>query len=299
MGAWSTIASVPLNALLVVGAGSVVGFLAGLFGVGASCLLAPALAMAGMPAVVAVVNDGNEAVAASLSGLLAHKKVGHVDWKLGALIVTGGLGGVVVGNGLAPYVAYGICQLVLRLGYFVMMLAAGGMMIQESLRAMAGRGAGTRGKGPRWLARLPGKTGFPVSGVEFPGYALVALGFLVGLLSALMGVGAGFLMLPVLIYLVGVPTAVAVGTNLVMAFFTSLPALVAQPWTNGTVDLLAVLAMLVSSAAAAQVGASVCACLKMEKLRFIYALVIIGMVALLLRDLLLPPAGLIMVAGGP
>jgi len=286
------IAGVHLSMYLILGLGCLVGFLSGLFGVGGGFIMTPLLMMLGVPPAVAAASDNNQIVGASVSGALGHARLGNVDWKLGLLLVAGGLTGGWLGTQLVHQLrAVGNYNYAVQVIYIVMLLLVGCYMFNESVRAVFQKeGAGKGKAGTPLLGRLPGLVSFQAAGIEASVYGLVGLGLLVGLLAALLGVGGGFIMLPVLIYLIGVPTAVAVGTSLVTVLFTCVEVTFMHSVVNHSVDLLLALVLLLGSSVGAQIGVRVCRLLKGEQLRAIFALIVLATMGKMARDLLVPGA---------
>lgn len=299
------IANMNMPILMVLGLGGVVGFLSGLFGVGGGFLLTPLLIMAGVPPAVATASDTNQIVAASVSGTLAHSRNGNVDFKLGTIILVGGLIGGTFGTDMVRYLrSLGNFDFVVKLAYVVMLFCVGIFMFQESLRALRCKKAGKAAEKqaacstPRFATRLPLRIYFPVSGIECSVVALVALGFLIGILAALMGVGGGFIMLPVMIYLLGIPTLKAVGTSIFTVVFTAINVTLAQATVNGTVDVVLAVLLLIGSSLGAQFGAKISRRLAGEQLRVAFSAIVLAVMAKMLYQLVTKPASLFVIGGG-
>ncbi len=304
MSIFLPVAGVQLSAYLLLGLGGMVGLLSGLFGVGGGFLLTPLLMMVGVPPAVAAASDTNQIVAASVSGTLAHGRNGNVDFKLGLIMIVGGLLGGTVGTGLVHLLRQlGNFDLVIKIVYVLMLLGVGTFMFVESFQALRKKEApqgeeAAASKQPGLFGRLPLKVYFSVSEVECSLIALLGLGFLIGILAALMGVGGGFIMLPVMIYLLRIPTLKAVGTSLFTVLFTAINVTMAQTLVNQTVDLLLALFLLIGSAVGAQVGTRLGRLLKAEQLRIIFSLIVLGVMVKMVHDLLVVPASLIGLGGG-
>lgn len=303
MDVFLPIANMNLSIMLVLGLGGVVGFLSGLFGVGGGFLLSPALMMAGVPPAVATASDTNQIVAASVSGTVAHSRAGNVDFKLGAIILVGGLVGGTLGTDVVRYLrALGNFDFVVKMAYVVMLLAVGALMLRESLAALRKKGQRPGGPKPsraRELAnRLPWRMHFPTSGIECSAPALVLLGFIIGVLAALMGVGGGFIMLPVMIYVLGIPTLKAVGTSVFTVVFTAVNVTMAQATVNGTVDIVLAVLLLVGSAVGAQFGALISRRIRGSQLRVLFSLIVLGVMAKMLVELVSKPGALVVLGGG-
>ena len=297
------IAGVHLNVLAVAGLGAVVGLLSGVFGVGGGFLLTPLLMMIGVPSIVAAASDSNQIVAASVSGAMAHSKLGNVDWKLGLTLVAGGWFGGLAGTQLVHrLMATGNAAFVIQIAYVVMLSVVGSYMFYESTRSMFKKNKNKSNTGGAaklpLLARLPGQMYFRYAGMHASVYALVGLGFMTGVLAALMGVGGGFIMLPVLIYLVGIPTGIAVGTSLVTVLFTAAEVTLTQSMVNHTVDMLLALVLLAGSSVGAQIGVRIGRQLKAEQVRVVFSLIVLITMGTMVYGLLAAPHTLISMVGG-
>ncbi len=296
-------ASVPI--ILPLGLGVLVGFLSGLFGVGGGFLLTPLLIMIGIPPTVAAATDSNQIVAASTSGTYAHWRLGNVDFKMGGLLLVGGLVGGTIGVQIIKVLrAAGNADFLIKLTYVVMLLIIGSYMFQESLGNLRSR------KAPRvrpvrestsWFARtnraLPWKTGFPKSGVNVSIVTVLFLGLLVGILAAIMGVGGGFIMVPVMVYMLRMPMHVVVGTSLFQVLFTCINITFMQAYYNHTVDFILALLLLVGSTLGAQAGARISSGLKADHLKIILASIILLVMLKMTVDLLLPPDLMLSMSG--
>lgn len=305
MSIFLPIAGVQMSVYMVLGLGGLVGLLSGLFGVGGGFLLTPLLMMAGIPPAVAAASDTNQIVAASISGTFAHLQAGNVDFKLGLIMVAGGLAGGTAGTALVRLLRQlGNFEFTLKIVYVIMLLVIGSFMFMESFNAL--RKKGTVPQTPvnkslessSMLNRLPLKAYFPVSGIECSIISLFGLGFLIGVLAALMGVGGGFIMLPVMIYILGIPTLRAVGTSLFTVLFTAANVTLVQAVVNRTVDVVLALLLLLGSAAGAQLGARIGRRLKAEQLRIVFSLIVLGVMVKMAHDLLATPSSLIVLGGG-
>lgn len=296
------IARMPISILAVLGMGGVVGLLSGLFGVGGGFLLTPLLMMAGVPPAVATASDTTQIVAASASGTLAHSRSGNVDFKLGFIILVGGLLGGSYGTELVRVLrGLGNFDFVVNIAYVVMLLSVGTFMFFEGLHALRNKDKTVEKKessAVRLLNRLPLQMDFQVAGIRCSLIGLFVLGFLIGILAAIMGVGGGFIMLPVMIYLIGIPTMIAVGTSIFTVVFTSINVTIAQSVLNGTVDLVLALLLLVGSSIGAQLGVRIGRLLKGEQLRVVFSVIVLGVAVKMLYSLLKVPASLIVLGGG-
>lgn len=306
------IARMPISVFSILGLGGAVGLLSGLFGVGGGFLMTPLLMMMGVPPAVAVASDTNQIVAASASGTLAHSRQKNVDFKLGFIILLGGLVGGSLGTVLVKLLrSLGNFDFVLNLSYVVMLLSVGSFMLVESITSLRNlkkkthdiaSDASLKIKKPsavkRFMNKLPMRMYFEISGIESSVLALFALGLLVGVLSALMGVGGGFIMLPVMIYLIGMPTHNAVGTSIFVIIFTAINVTLAQSSLNHTVDLVLAIVLLIGSSIGAQFGAMLGKKLKAEQLRVVFSFVVLLVMVKMLFSLLGTPSSLIVLGGG-
>ncbi len=287
-----------LNLFFLAGLGTAIGFISGLFGVGGGFLLTPILIMMGVPATVSVASGSCEIVATSSSGMAAHFRLGHVDAKMGSLLLLGGLGGSAVGvEALKGLHAIGEASLVITLTYVVVLGALGSYMFIQSLRTLRRGsivgGAREPSRGLRLLSRLPLQMDFPRSGVRHSLLVPLALGLVLGTVAAIMGVGGGFVMLPMMVYLLGMPMHIAVGTSLFQILFSSAGTTYLQAIANGTVDLLLVLPLAGGSALGAQLGARVSRLLRGEQLMILLAIIVLAVTGEMVSRLVLRPSSVL------
>jgi uncharacterized membrane protein YfcA len=300
------IAGVSVNILLLVSLGLVVGFLAGLFGVGGGFLLTPLLMMIGIPPTVAAASDANQIVAASASGTFAHWRLGNVDFKMGAILIIGGLIGGTLGVQLIKMLrAAGNADFAIKITYVVMLGIIGAYMFQESLgnlRQRQSRMSKTGSETKSWFTRfneaLPFAINFEKSGIQLSVFMPLFLGALVGMLSAMMGVGGGFIMVPVMIYLLRMPMHVVVGTNLFQELFICINVTFMQSYYNHTVDFVIAILLLTGSTTGAQIGAHISNRLKADHLKIIMASIVLLVMVKIAIGLLLPPRTLLSYGGG-
>lgn len=290
------IAEVSVNAFLILGLGGLVGILSGMFGVGGGFLITPLLFFAGIPPAVAVATSANQIVASSISGVLAHLKRKTVDLRMGTVLLIGGLFGVAIGVQIFNVLKeMGQVDLLVNLSYVVFLGIIGGLMFIESLNAIrksrAGRPTPTRHK-HTWLHNLPFKVKFRTSGLYISVIPPVIIGVLVGILAAIMGVGGGFIMLPAMIYLLGMPTKVVVGTSLFQIIFVTGFTTLLHATTSQTVDVVLAVLLLVGGVLGAQVGARLGSRLKAEQLRILLAVLVLTVCSKLALDLFLRPVEL-------
>jgi uncharacterized membrane protein YfcA len=300
MDIYLPIAEVSLDIFVLLGLGGAIGFLSGVFGVGGGFLLTPLLILIGVPPAVAVASSANQLVGASVSGVLAHWRRGHVDFKMGFTLLVGGLAGSCLGIWLFTiFTRLGQIELVISLCYVVLLGTLGLMMGIESARAMLRqRRPGTaRRKLHRhtWLHGLPLKTRFRRSQLYISALLPIGLGFAVGVLSAIMGIGGGFLMVPAMIYTLGMPTSMVPGTSLLQITFVAANVTLLQAYTNHTVDAVLALLLLVGGVIGAQFGTRFGMRLRGEQLRFLLALLVLAVAAQLARDLTIRPQDLFVI----
>lgn len=301
------IAGNSINVLLLFGLGGAVGFLSGLFGVGGGFLMTPLLIMAGIPSTVAAASDSNQIVAASTSGSYAHYRMGNVDFKMGLLLLVGGVIGGTLGVQLIKVLmALGNADFVIKITYVVMLGVVGLYMFLESLQSMRKKEAvevrraepSKPSRYARLIQALPWQMRFDKSGVTFSAILPLFLGSLVGILAAIMGVGGGFIMVPVMVYMLRMPMHVVVGTSLFQILFTCINVTVMQAITNHTVDLVLALILLVGSTLGAQVGAKISGRLKADQLKILLASIVLLVMVQMLVSLLLTPDLLLGFKGG-
>ena len=291
------IAEVSINAFLLLGLGGIVGFLSGMFGVGGGFLITPLLLFIGVPAGVAVATGANQVVASSISGMLVQMKRRGVDFRMGMVLLIGGLIGSFIGVQVFAWMtALGQIDLFVQLSYVLFLGLIGGLMFVESLRSiLRNRKQGVampvrRSHVHTWAHRLPFKMKFRVSGLYVSIIPPLLIGALVGLLSACMGVGGGFILVPAMIYLLGVPTRVVVGTSLFQIIFTTGFTTLMHAVNSQTVDMVLALLLIVGGVIGAQIGALVSTRLQAEQLRILLALLVISVCFKIALDLLLQPA---------
>lgn len=287
----------------MVGLGGLVGFLSGLFGVGGGFLMTPLLMMIGIPATVAAASDSNQIVAASASGCYTHFRARTVDLRMGLLMLLGGLVGGTLGVRLIKVLRHlGEADFAITVIYVLMLGGIGSYMFFESLTALRGRRSASASARPSIYRRvvevLPFQVYFPRSKVTISVLMPLLLGTLVGVLAAIMGVGGGFIMVPIMIYLLRMPMHVVVGTSLFQILFTCINVTVLQAYMNHTVDFLLALMLLLGSVVGAQLGVRVGRKLKADQLKILMALLVLSVMAKMLLGLLLRPEFLVAYKGG-
>ncbi|MCH2549212.1 MAG: sulfite exporter TauE/SafE family protein [Alphaproteobacteria bacterium] len=297
MNIYLPIAEMSVDVFLILGLGGAVGFLSGLFGVGGGFLMTPLLIFIGIPPAVSVATEANQIVAASVSGALAHMRRKNVDFKMGLVLTAGGF----VGSGVGVLIftllrQVGQVDLLIASSYVVMLAAIGSLMLFESSRTILRRQAGTATRGKlhqhMWLHGLPFKMRFRRSRLYISAILPLGIGFIVGILAAIMGVGGGFIMVPAMIYLLGMPTAIVVGTSLFQIIFVTSSVTFLQATTNQTVDIVLALLLLTGAVVGAQFGTKVGTRLRGEQLRGLLAILVLVVCGKIAYDLVSTPIDL-------
>ncbi len=299
------IAGMSINFFLILGIGGLVGFLSGLFGVGGGFLLTPLMMMIGIPPAVAAASDSNQIVAGASSGAFAHWRLGNVDFKMGLIILAGGVFGGTIGVQLVKVLrALGNFEFVMKVIYVLMLGLVGGAMFIESWRTIR-RSRGAVGDVPQEMGgnklgmvfqKLPLKVHFHRSGIHTSAIFPFGIGTTVGIMAALLGVGGGFIMVPAMIYIIGMPTIAAIGTDLFQIVLTSANVTLQQAFVNKTVDLLLALILLFGSTIGAQFGAIAGRRLKGEQIRILLAIIVLILAVKIFFDLILTPSDLVSLA---
>ncbi len=296
------IAEISVNAFLLLGLGGLVGILSGMFGVGGGFLMTPLLFFIGIPPAVAVATEANQIVASSFSGVLAHFKRKTVDLKMGTVLLIGGLIGAYLGILLFNYLkSLGQVDLLVKLSYVVFLGIIGSLMFVESLNAIRrAKKTGTAAKRRKhnWIHNLPFKMKFRTSGLYISVIPPFFVGIFVGVLAAIMGVGGGFVMVPAMIYLIGMPTKVVIGTSLYQIIFVTAFTTLMHATTNYTVDVVLAVLLLVGGVIGAQIGTRIGVKMKAEQLRILLALMVLAVCGKLAFDLLLQPSELYSLGAG-
>jgi len=291
------IAEMSADVFLLLAMGGSVGLLSGLFGVGGGFLLTPLLIFAGVPAAVAVGTAVNQVAAASVSGVLAHWRRGNVDLRMGLLMLAGGLAGALIGVAIFSLLKrLGQIEVAIPLSYVLFLGSVGLLMLGESLIAMVRRRFGTpkpqRQHAHFWIHRLPFKMRFPKSRLYISAIPPLVLGLAVGILTSVMGVGGGFLLVPAMIYVLGMPTVMAIGTSLFQIVFIAALVTFLQAVTNQNVDAVLAILLLAGGVIGAQFGTRLGSRLRALHLRGLLALLVIAVAARLAVDLVVEPADL-------
>jgi len=283
--------SVDVWELLVVGGG--IGALSGIFGVGGGFLLTPLLIMMGIPPAVAVASGANQVLGSSVSGVFAHWRRRNVDIKMAVILLAGGFIGSSLGVWLfALLKRLGQIDLVISLSYVGFLGSVGLLMLIETLNTLygpnAGKGGGKRHPHHSWHA-LPLRMRFPRSGIYISALLPLGVGAFGGVLAAIMGVGGGFILVPLMIYVLGMPTAVVIGTSLFQMIFVTANVTLLQAITTQTVDVPLALILLAGGAIGAQLGARIGSKLPAERIRLLLALIVLAVCAQMGYSLIVPP----------
>lgn len=290
------IAEVALNVFLLLGLGAGVGILSGLFGVGGGFLLTPLLIFVGVPPAVAVASQSNQVVASSVSGVLAHWARDNVDFKMGSVMLAGGIVGSSIGVLFFTLLKnLGQIDLVIAIAYVITLSSIGVMMAIESANTwikVRRSSLPTKLHQHNWAQGLPFKMRFRKSRLYISALLPAGIGFIVGIMSAVMGVGGAFLLVPAMIYLLGMATGVVVGTSLFQIIFVQAWVTFWQANTNQTVDILLALILTIGGVVGAQIGGRLGAKLPGEQLRFLMAIVILVTAGGMLYELVAQPAEL-------
>ena len=291
------IAEQPIHSLAILGIGAFLGLIMGLVGVGGGFLLTPLMMFLGIPPPVAVASVANQLVAPSVSGVLSHWKRSNVDFKMGTVLLLGGVVGSSIGVILFNFLGkIGQLDFVIKSSYVIFLTLIGTLMFSESLRLIlrTRKGKVTRGKlhQHNWLHGLPFKIRFRKSKLYISILLPILIGVIVGILAALMGIGGGFIIVPAMIYLLGMPTSLVVGTSLFQIIFVAANTTILQASQNQTVDIVLATILLLGSVVGVQVGSRFTNILKGEYLRLILSSIIILVSLKLLIDLVTVPSDL-------
>ncbi len=304
------VAHTSINILLPIGLGLLVGVMSGLFGVGGGFLMTPLLMMAGIPPTVAAATDSNQIVGASSSGSYAHWRLGNIDFRMGAYLLAGSFVGGLLGVQLIKFLReMGNADFVIKITYILMLGIVGTYMFIESLAAIR---KGKKGEAEaevkpeekkesrmtRIVQSLPLQTDFDKSGVRQSAIVPIILGAFIGVLAAVMGVGGGFLMVPVMVYLLKMPMRVVVGTSLFLILFTCIEVTFLQAYTNHTVDFILAVLLLAGSTIGAQTGTMVGKKLKGDQLKILLAIIVLAVTVKIIIDVTSTPEILLSAAGG-
>jgi uncharacterized membrane protein YfcA len=280
MDVYLPIANLAVNGLVIILLGAVTGILSGIFGVGGGFLTTPLLIFYGIPPTVAAASTATTVTGASVSGLFAYSRRNGVDNQMGAVMVAGGILGTLIGSGIFNLLeSIGQIDTVINLLYVVLLGTIGSLMGRESLQALrhkegAPRRAAKRRHHPL-VSSLPMRWRFYRSGLYISPFAPLILGIVIGILTTLMGVGGGFILVPAMLYVLGMSAGVVVGTSLFQILFTTMAATMMHSLTTHAVDIVLAGLLLLGSVTGAQVGAKIAVTAKPEILRLTLAAIVL------------------------
>ena len=292
------IAEMNVNIFLIVFIGMLVGALSGLFGVGGGFLMTPLLIFLGIPPVVAVGSEAPHVLASSVSGVIAHWRKKNVDFKMGFFLLSGGIVGSTLGVNLFKLLnTYGQIDIVIQFLFLIFLGFIGISMAFESARTTIKNYRTTSAIRTKlhqhsWIHGLPFKLRFHRSKLYISAIPPIIIGFFVGVLSAMMGVGGGFIMIPAMVYILGMSTNVVVGTSLFQIIFVTANSTFFQSYLNQTVDIVLSALMILGGVIGAQIGVRIGSKLKAEYLRGILAILVLLVCAKIFTDLILTPSDL-------
>ena len=298
MSIYLPIAEMNVNIFLIVFIGMVVGALSGLFGVGGGFLMTPLLIFLGIPPIVAVGSEAPHVLASSVSGVIAHWRKRNVDFKMGFFLLSGGVIGSTLGVNLFKLLkTYGQIDIVIQFLFIIFLGFIGMSMAFESAKTTIKNYRTTSAIRTKlhqhsWIHGLPFKLRFHRSKLYISAIPPILIGFFVGVLSAMMGVGGGFIMIPAMVYILGMSTNVVVGTSLFQIIFVTANSTFFQSYLNQTVDIVLSALMILGGVIGAQIGVRIGSQLKAEYLRGILAILVLLVCAKILSDLILTPSDL-------
>ena len=287
------IAEISVNIFLLIGLGGIVGILSGMFGVGGGFLMTPFLFFIGIPPAVAVASEANQILGASFSGAIAHFRRKNVDIKMGFLLILGGIIGSIFGVELFRiFKNLGQLELIIKVCYVLFLGIIGIIMFFESLRALNYKSKNIKVRKTRhhsWVQGLPLKMRFRTSNLYISSIPAVFIGFFVGILASIMGIGGGFIMVPAMIYILGMPTKVVVGTSLFQIIFVTGVTTYLHAVKNFSVDIILSFLLLVGGVIGAQFGVRIGLKLKAEQLRILLAILVLAMCLKITLELFITP----------
>ena len=287
------IAEISVNIFLLIGLGGIVGILSGMFGVGGGFLMTPLLFFIGIPPAVAVASEANQILGASFSGAIAHFRRKNVDIKMGFLLILGGILGSIFGVELFRiFKNLGQLELIIKVCYVLFLGIIGIIMFFESLRALNYKSKNIKVRKTRhhsWVQGLPLKMRFRTSNLYISSIPAVFIGFFVGILASIMGIGGGFIIVPAMIYILGMPTKVVVGTSLFQIIFVTGVTTYLHAVKNFSVDIILSFLLLVGGVIGAQFGVRIGLKLKAEQLRILLAILVLAMCLKITLELFITP----------
>src|SRR5262252_2665363 len=286
------IADIPVNIFLILAMGLAVGFISGMFGIGGGFLMTPLLIFIGIAPAVAVASVASHIAASSLSGAIAYWRRRAIDPALAAVLLVGGGGGTALGVSTFTYLrSLGQLDLMIALSYVVLLTTVGVLMLWEGFRAIlrTRRGVLPPRRTHNWVHALPLKMRFKRSKIYLSVIPVVIVGVVIGFIGAIMGIGGGFILVPILIYLLRVPTSTVIGTSMVLTLVTMVFATMLHAVTNHLVDAVLALILMVGGVAGAQFGARAGAKIRGEQLRLLLGLLVLAVGLRFAFDLVLTP----------
>ena len=295
------IAEVSVNHFVIFGMGGVVGILSGMFGVGGGFLMTPLLIFYGIPPIVAVATEANQIVASSISGAFAHWRRKAVDFKMGTILLLGGIIGSFIGIELFVLLKnLGQIDLIISLSYVILLGSIGTLIFIEGMRSMIAHRNETlvqvkKRKDRTWVHSLPMRIRFKKSGLYISIIPPIVIGVAVGIMASIMGVGGGFIMVPAMIYLLRMPTNVVIGTSLYQIIFVTSLVTILHAYENQTVDVMLAMILMSGGVVGAQIGAALGHKLKAEQLRFLLGILILAVCAKMLIELAVEPEDIYMI----
>ena len=295
------IAEVSVNLFVIFGMGGVVGILSGMFGVGGGFLMTPLLIFYGIPPIVAVATEAHQIVASSISGAFAHWRRKAVDFKMGTILLLGGIIGSFIGIELFVLLKnLGQIDLIISLSYVILLGSIGTLIFIEGMRSMIAHRNETlvqvkKRKDRTWVHSLPMRIRFKKSGLYISIIPPIVIGIAVGIMASIMGVGGGFIMVPAMIYLLRMPTNVVIGTSLYQIIFVTSLVTILHAYENQTVDVMLAMILMSGGVVGAQIGAALGHKLKAEQLRFLLGILILAVCAKMLIELAVEPKDIYMI----
>ena len=287
------IAEISVNIFLLIGLGGIVGILSGMFGVGGGFLMTPLLFFIGIPPAIAVASEANQILGASFSGAIAHFRRKNIDLKMGCLLILGGVIGSILGVEIfGIFKGLGQLELIIKLCYVFFLGIIGIIMFFESLKALRYESRNIKIRKTRhhsWVQGLPLKMRFRSSNLYISSIPAVFIGFFVGILASIMGIGGGFIIVPAMIYILGMPTKVVIGTSLFQIIFVTGFTTYLHAVKNFSVDIVLSFLLLVGGVIGAQLGVRIGIRLKAEQLRILLAILVLSMCLKITLELFITP----------
>lgn len=281
MDVYLPIANLAVNGLVIVALGALTGILSGMFGVGGGFLTTPLMIFYGIPPTVAAASAASQVTGASVSGVFAHARRGGVDYQMGGVMVGGGIIGTAIGAGLFRLLQQlGQIDVVINVLYVVLLGGIGYVMAKESLEALRAQKSGVpvparKRRHHPMVASLPMRWRFYRSGLYISPLAPLLLGVFTGILTMLMGIGGGFVLVPAMLYILGMSANVVVGTSLFQILFVTMATTMMHALTTRAVDIVLAALLLIGSVSGAQIGAQLAQRIPAEKLRFVLAAIVL------------------------